>query len=106
MDQVLGVLFYVLMFGGAVAGYSSAVARDASRIDVMLAAALGSAIPALVLVATAPSAALHSPLHPVGLPNLVAGLVLYVLLSAASGACIALCGLAARALGAWLTRWP
>lgn len=106
MDQILGALFYVLMFGGAVAGYSSAVRRDAPRIDVMLAAALGSAVPALILVATAPSAALHSPLHPSGLPNLVAGLTLYVLLSAGSGACIALCGLAARALGAWLTRWP
>lgn len=106
MDEILGALFYALMFGGAIVGYSSAVSREASRIDVMLAAALGSAIPALVLVATAPSAALHGPLHPGSLQNLVAGLVMYVLLSAASGACVALCGLAARALGAWLARWP
>jgi hypothetical protein len=48
----------------------------------------------------------HGPLHAGSFPNLVVGLALYVLLSAASGACIALCGLAARALGAWLTRWP
>lgn len=106
MEQILGALFYVLMFGGAVAGYSLAVRRDAPRIDVMLAAALGSAIPALILVATAPSAAMHGPLHPSSVSGMIVGLALYVLSSAASGVCIALCGLAARALGAWLTRWP
>jgi hypothetical protein len=106
VDDVLGALYLVLLLAGPVAGFAWALRRGRPRAQAVVAAALGGAVPGALAVAAAAASAVRGTPAPGALPALLGDLLPYPLLTAAAGAGIGLCGLLARALGAWLARRP
>ena len=93
--SLLELVFVGGVGAGPIIGFTLMLRRpDHTRWQLIVAAALGAGLPALVAVASA--AAVESSASP--------GLVVYVLLAMAYGAFVGLCGVLARGLGVWLSK--
>lgn len=106
MADIGDTLYLVLLLAGPLAGYAWALRRGRPRVQVVLAAALGGTVPGGVVLAAAVAAALRgTPASGVLSPPFSA-LLVWPLVTTAVGATLGICGLFARALGAWLAQRP
>lgn len=106
MADIGDALYFVLLLAGPLAGYAWALRRSRPRVQVVLAAALGGAVPGGLVVVAAAAVALHgTPTSGVLSPS-VSDLLVWPLATTATGAALGMCGLLARSLGSWLARRP
>lgn len=102
MESLVNALFLVLLVAAPIAGYTRAMRRGCTRGQVLLAATLGGALAGVAFAAYALLAA-RPGMRTLALLEI---LLPYVAIFTAWGAAIGLCGLVARAAGAWLSRRP